>query len=369
MYYKCFAACAFGLEGLAADELKSIGCENVAAADARVYFEADDAMLARANLWLRTADRVYIELAAFEARTFEELFTGVKSAGWADILPRDAKFPVAADSVQSVLKSVPDIQSISKKAIVEKLKTRYRQETFPETGREYPLYVLLHKDRASVALNTSGQGLNRRGYRTSTAAAPLRETLAAGLVTLSRYRGSETFIDPMCGSGTIAIEAAMKAMNIAPGLNRGFAFEAWGSGQKTAADAARREAKAAIREAEADILASDIDEDALKLARIHIKKAGLEGRIALKRADAGKLDLRDAKGVLVTNPPYAVRMGQANEVHTLYGRMGEAFLQKGLKLYILSADDEFERYFKKRADKKRKLYNGNIRCTLYQYFR
>lgn len=369
MYFRCFAACSFGLEGLVADELVALGVKNVAAADARVYFDADEAVLARANLSLRTADRVYIELAGFAAETFDALFEGVKGYGWADLLPRDAKFPVVADSVQSALKSVSDIQSIAKKAIVEKLKTRYRQGVFPETGTEYPLYILLHKNRVSVALNTSGAGLNRRGYRTSNAAAPLRETLAAGLVLLSRHRGGETFIDPMCGSGTIAIEAAMHALNIAPGLNRGFTFEAWGKKYKKAADTARAAAKEAIQSIETDIRASDIDEGALKLARLHARKAGLEKRITIRRADAAKLDLTGLKGVLTANPPYAVRLGESREVRNLYGMMGEAFLKSGLNLYILCADDEFERYFKKRADKKRKLYNGNIRCTLYQYFK
>ncbi len=367
--YKCFAACSFGLEGLAAEELRRLGFGGVAASDARVYFDADEAGVVRANLWLRTADRVYIELHAFEARTFDELFEGVKGMAWQAWLPKNARFPVAADSVGSVLKSVSDIQAISKKAIAESMKKHYKLSLFPENGAEYPIYAFIYKDKVSVAMNTSGKGLNRRGYRTLNAEAPLRETLAAGLVLLSHYRGDETFIDPMCGSGTIAIEAAMYAKKIAPGMNRGFAFESWSGLYKKELDGAKRQARESVLNTAPDIRASDIDESVLKLARIHAKQAGLEKTIDFRCADAGKLNLRETKGVLVTNPPYAVRLGETKETRALYAKMGEAFLNSGLNCYIIFADDEFERYFRKRADKKRKLYNGNIRCTLYQYFR
>jgi putative N6-adenine-specific DNA methylase len=366
--YRCFAACSFGLEALAAEDLRRLGFQGVAAGDARVYFDADETGIARANLWLRTADRVYMELARFEARSFEELFEGVKNLGWHEWLPKNARFPVAADSVNSTLKSVSDIQAISKKAIAESLKRRYKINIFPEDGAEYPLYVSIYKNTVSVAINASGKGLNRRGYRTLNAEAPLRETLAAGLVLLSRYSGNETFIDPMCGSGTIAIEAAMYALRIAPGMHRDFAFEAW-NGFKNMLAMEKQQAMENVRNIELDVRASDIDEDVLKLARIHIRQAGLEKKIHINRADVGKLDLTGTKGVLVTNPPYAVRLGETKENRVLYARMGETIINSDLRCYIICADDEFERYFKKRADKKRKLYNGNIRCTLYQYFR
>lgn len=369
IYNQCFAACSFGLESLVAEELRRLGLEDVSALDARVGFRTDEAGIAKANLWLRTADRVYLEIAGFKARTFDELFEGVKAIDWASWLPKNAAFPVAADSIKSTLKSVPDIQAISKKAIVESLKKHYKMAQFPENGAEFLVYVMINKDAVSVALNASGKGLNRRGYRTMNAAAPLRETLAAGLVLLSRHRGEDIFIDPMCGSGTIAIEAAMHALNIAPGLNRVFAFEKWGGAWQKAFLDAKDEAQGLKKDITTDIRASDIDEDVLKLARLHAKQAGLEKHIRFSRADVAKLDLKNTTGVLVTNPPYAVRLGETNENRRLYGKMGETLLQSRLNCYILCADDEFERYFKKRADKKRKLYNGNIRCTLYQYFR
>jgi putative N6-adenine-specific DNA methylase len=357
------------LEALAAEELRRLGTEGVMAMDARVGFNADEAGIAKANLWLRTADRVYIEIKSFEARTFDELFEGVKAIGWASWLPKNAKFPVAADSIKSTLKSVPDIQAISKKAIVESLKRHYKMTQFPENGVEFPIYIMIHKDIVSVAVNTSGKGLNRRGYRTLNATAPLRETLAAGLILLSHYRGEETFADPMCGSGTIAVEAAMHALHMAPGQNRSFAFENWSALWKKAGEDAKNQALETKKDIALDLRASDTDEEVLKLARLHARQAGLEKQIKFSRADVGRLDLRNTDGVLVTNPPYAIRLGETSENRRLYGRMGEAFLQSGLNCYILCADDEFERYFKKRADKKRKLYNGNIRCTLYQYFR
>ncbi len=357
------------MEALLSRELYKLDAKNISAKDARVYFDADELMIAKANLWLRTADRVYIELGNFDADNFDLLFNCIYNIDWAERIPKDAKFTVSADSVRSTLKSVSDIQSISKKAIVEKLKKRYKISRFPETGSEYPLYISLYKDNASVLLNTSGAGLSRRGYRILNSAAPMRETLAAGIVMLSRYRADEVFIDPMCGSGTVAIEAALQALNIAPGFERVFAFENWGDEHRSNLKWVKAEAKEKIVNADIIITASDIDDEALKLARFHAKKAGVEKHIKISKADVKDLKLDMEKGVIVTNPPYAVRMGEQNKVRGLYKKMGEAFLKSGCRLYILSADDEFERYFKKRADKKRKLYNGNIRCTLYQYFK
>ncbi len=359
MAYNCFASCAFGLESLVSTELKKLKLGGVSARDARVYFDADETGIAAANLWLRTADRVFIELGTFEATTFDMLFEGVRALPLDEFIPKDAEFPVNADSVGSTLFSVSDIQSVSKKAAVTRLMAAHRVSVLPETGDRYDIHVKILRNRVSVCLNTSGMGLNRRGYRAANVAAPIRETLAAGLVMLSGWDGGE-LADPMCGSGTIAIEAAMLGANIAPGLHRAFDAQNWPRFKKPWITA--RDEAASRRTQMPVIFASDIDKKALSAAGKNAEAAGVN----IKFFHADVRNFSRACPVL-TNPPYAVRLGERNEVHRLYGEMGKAFASTPKKS-IITADDDFERYFGKRATKKRKLYNGNIRCNVYQYF-
>ncbi len=360
MLYNCFASCSFGLETVVASELKHLGFGRIEPKDARVYFFADEAGIAKANIALRCADRVFIELGCFNAVSFDELFEGVKSTEWENYITKDAAFPVNADSVKSTLFSVSDIQSISKKAVVERLKAKYKTTFLPESEEKYDIHIKIIKDRVSACLNVSGPGLNRRGYRAANVKAPIRETLAAGLVMLTGWKEGE-FADPMCGSGTIAIEAAMVGANMAPGLGRGFDGEKWGM-FKNEWKAEREAAKCSVK-APAAVFASDIDKDALSAADRNAKAAGVTIRIY--HADIKEFSRMNC--VVLTNPPYAQRLGEKDGVHKLYQDMGKTL--SGVKRkFIITADDGFERYFGQRAVKKRKLYNGNIRCTLYQYY-
>ena len=360
MRFNCFASCAFGLEAVTALELRTLKLEEIHARDARVYFCADARGVAAANLWLRTADRVYIELGQTQAPTFDALFEAVKAAPWEDYIPADARVDVNADAVGSALCSVSDIQAISKKAIAVRLCGKYKLNKLPETGARYDVHIKLLRDIASLCLNVSGSGLNRRGYRKANVAAPIRETLAAGIVMLSGWRNC-SFADPMCGSGTIAIEAAMIGANIAPGLNRSFDGERWRLfGNEWMIE--RQAASEAVKP-QPEIFASDIDDKALRAVRANAQAAGVSLR--LSRADVRNFSRNDC--IVVTNPPYAQRLGEAEDVHRLYRDMGKALMDAQIK-NIITADAQFERWFGRRADKKRKLYNGNIRCTLYQYF-
>jgi len=365
----CYAACSFGLESTVANELKWMGIEDVTVKDARVYFECDKAGLARANIRLASADRVYIVLKEFEAHTFDELFEGIKAMRWGDILPKDARMPVNADSVRSDLKSVPDIQSISKKAIVTAMSATYKTNFFKEEGEEYPIYITILKDTVSVCLNASGLGLNRRGYRIRNGAAPIRETLAAGIIRLARYRYGR-FYDVMCGSGTIPIEAAMRAANISPGLSREFASEKWSGLYRTTYRLERESARAdIIKSPDAEIFASDIDPKMVDMAKFHARRAGVLEMINFRCADARDFHSAGA-GILVSNPPYAMRMGEESEVRELYRAMGQCMKKfPEVKCFYICADDAFESFYGRKPDKKRKLYNGNIRSDFYQYFR
>lgn len=360
MLFKCFASCSFGLESVVALELKKLGFKDVEQEDARVYFSSDKAGIAKANIWLRSADRVYIEISDFLADSFESLFEGVKSIDWEAYIPKDAAFPVNADSVKSKLFSVSDIQSVSKKAAAERL-IRFYKSSLPETAEKYDIHIKLFKDRVSACLNTSGQGLNRRGYRAANVQAPIRETLAAGLVILTGWKGDSDFADPMCGSGTIAIEAAMIGANIAPGLNRIFDAEKWRI-YKDEWEIEREKARSAKKEP-AIVFASDIDRNALSAADRNAKAAGVELKIF--HADIKDFSRKDC--IVLSNPPYAERMGDIKSVHELYIAMGKA-LKNADRKYIITADDDFERFFGSRAARKRKLYNGNIRCNFYQFF-
>lgn len=362
------ATCKFGLEGLLADELRAMGAQQVRACNARVYFEGGWEMLCRANLWLRTADRVFLQMGSFPARTFEELFEGVRALPWEDFLEKDAAFPVKGKSARSQLHSVPDCQAIAKKAIVERLKARYHLSWFPETGRQYIVEIGLLDDVATVALDASGAGLNRRGYRTLNGDAPLAETLAAAMVLISRWKGDRPFRDPLCGSGTIPIEAALIAQNRAPGLLREFAAEQWSHIPEKLWKRERSRAQDLIRaDRPLDIEGSDIDESALKLARIHSAQAGV--KINFVRRDVRQFRSDEPGGVILCNPPYGERLMERKECEALYSDMGKAFFAlPNWKYLILTSHPKFERCFGRRADKRRKLYNSSLVCQLYQYF-
>ncbi len=364
----CFASCSFGLEAVVSRELKALGMEP-RAKDARVYFDADANGVARANICLTTADRVYIVLGEFRATTFDELFEGIRAIDFSNWLDAKSTFPVTADSVRSVLKSVPDIQSIGKKAVVEALKARYGLSFFKESGPAVNIYVSILADNVTVCLNSSGTGLNRRGYRVRNVAAPIRENLAAGLIKLTKWY-DRPFYDIMCGGGTIPIEAALMAKHEAPGLRRNFAFSEWNDEFKSAFLNEREAARSKITKTDVLICASDIDAKTLDIARFHARRAGVLDMIKFDLADARDFSPAEENATVITNPPYAVRLQNANDVHALYAELGARLSSvPGLKYYIISPDEKFEVHFGKMADKKRKLYNGNIKCFYYQFFR
>ena len=360
--------CLFGLEGLAGDELRRMNLENVRVENGRVLFSGDERAMAKANIGLRTGERVLIVLADFPARTFEELFQGVYRANLEDFIPRDGAFPVKGHCLNSQLMSVPDCQAIVKKAACKRLGEKYGVSWLPETGAKYQLQFSLMNDRAQLYLDTSGPGLHKRGYRANGNDAPLRETLAAAMVTLTRYRGREFLWDPFCGSGTIPIEAALIARNQAPGMYRRFSSEAfawvdpkiWG------------EVRSAFREKEFKgnyrILGSDNDPKCVSLAMANARKAGVDKLITFQDGDATKMSLPTDSGILICNPPYGQRMLEQQSAQRLYAALGRHLkYADGWKKYIITSEPEFEHYFGKRADKKRKLYNGMIKCDYYMY--
>ncbi|MCI6956960.1 MAG: class I SAM-dependent RNA methyltransferase [Candidatus Faecousia sp.] len=358
----------FGLEGIAGDELRRLNLENVRVENGRVLFSGDQAALARASVTLRTGERVLIVLADFPAKTFEELFQGVYRTPLEEYIPKDGTFPVKGHCLNSQLMSVPDCQAIVKKAASKRLGEKYGLSWLPETGGKYQLQFSIMNDRVQLYLDTTGPGLHKRGYRAVGNDAPLRETLAAAMVMLTRYRGKEFLWDPFCGSGTIPIEAALIAKNRAPGLNRQFAAEgfAWADG-KVWADA-RQEAKDREFHGKYQILGSDNDPKCVSLSMANARKAGVGDVITFRDGDATKMDLPSASGILICNPPYGQRMLEQQSAQRLYGALGRHLkYADGWKKYIITSEPEFEHYFGKRCDKKRKLYNGMIKCDYYMY--
>ncbi len=359
----------FGLEGLTADELKYMGCENVRSETGRVLFDGDERALVKASLWLRTGERFYVLLGEFPAPTFDALFEGTKALPWEQLIDYYGQFPVKASSLDSSLKSLPDCQRIVKKAVATRLGQKYRAERLPETGSVYQIRVSLMKDRASLYLDASGLSLHKRGWRASSNEAPLRETLAAAMVKLSRYKGREVFLDPFCGSGTIAIEAALAAVNRAPGLGRSFAAESWVSIPKGLWAEEREAARAKEYSGEYQIFASDIDPKTLEIAKENARLAGVDRYITFSQADARKLTLPQEKGILITNPPYGDRLLDAHEADQLYRALGKQWRKEELwHIYVLTSNLDFEKSYGKKASKRRKLYNGMIQCQLYMYF-
>ncbi len=359
----------FGLEGPAANELRRMGLENVRAENGRVRFEGDGLACAKANLRLRTGERVLLLLGSFEAKTFDQLFEGVKALPLADYIPRNGQFPVKGHCLNSALHSVPDCQRIIKKAAAVNLGRAYNSQWLPEDGEMHQLQFSIVKDRADIYLDTTGAPLFKRGYRPGHVAAPLRETLAAALVDFARYRGRDAFCDPFCGSGTIAIEAALIARNRAPGLNRSFSAQKWGCFAPGVWKEAAEEARSLEYNGEYHIFASDADPKAVALSRENARRAGVAGDITFSVADARQFVPPMEKGVVVCNPPYGERMLEKKEAQMLYGDFGAVMARaEGWKKFIICSDADFERFYGKTADKKRKLYNGMLQCNLYMYF-
>ena len=370
MDFKLCVPCLLGLEGPISDELRRLDMANVTAENGRVYFTGDENAVASANINLRIGERVLIELGRFKAETFEELFQGVKAIRWEDIIPRDGAFPVKGYSLNSKLFSVSDCQKIIKKAIVERLKSVYGIEWFPETAESYQVQFSIMKDNVSICLDTSGEGLHKRGYRPAHNAAPLKETMAAAMVKLSRYRGRDDFADPFCGSGTIPIEAALIARNIAPGINRSFSAMNWRIFDRRIWAQARDAARDREFHGNYNIVGSDIDPKAIAIARENAERAGVADVIRFEVADAAAFDRRTERGVIVTNPPYGERIMEKEQAEQLYRSFGEAYRKTAnWQLYLLSSHTEFERCFGRTADKKRKLYNGMIKCDLFMYLK
>ena len=369
MYNLC-VPCLLGLEGPISDELKRLGMEDVASENGRVYFKGDGKSIAVSNICLRTGERVLLEVGRFDARSFDELFERVKALPWERYIPKDGAFPVKGYCLNSQLMSVPDCQKIIKKAVVERLKTKHRVSWFEETGALYQIQFSVMKDNVSVCIDTSGSGLHKRGYRPAHNVAPLKETMAAAMVTLSRYRGRDDFRDPFCGSGTIPIEAALIAKNIVPGINRSFTAERWGEIPAGLWREAREEARSREFSGEYNILGSDIDPAAVKMARENAERAGVSDIVRFEIADALNFAEKTEHGTIVTNPPYGERIMEKSEAEELYRGFGKAWAAtENWKLYLLSSHTEFERTFGRQADKKRKLYNGMIKCDLFMYFK
>ena len=365
------APCLLGLEGLAANELKFGGIENVRAENGRVLFEGDLAAMVRANLTTRLCQRVFVLLSEFEARDFDALFEGVRAIEWSDWLGEDDAFPVKGSSLDSVLTSIPACQKIIKKAVVEKLRTRYKTDWFGETGAVHQIQFRIFKNRVSILLDTSGVALNKRGYRELSGGAPIKETLAAAMVELARVRRDHTVVDPFCGSGTILIEAAQKALGILPGMNRTFAFEDWKQ-IDPAIIRTERERAAAQENHDCAFRAFgyDIDEEALVIARRNAVLAGVADRITFERRDIRDYTDQWERATIITNPPYGERMLDIEEARNLYRVMGKQFTPApGHSYTIISPDESFEKAFGCPADKRRKLYNGMMKCQVFMYYK
>lgn len=370
MNFKLIATCAAGIESIVGNELKHLGYK-VNVENGRVRFDGDVADIAKTNLWLRTADRIKIVVGEFTAKTFEELFQGVESLNWEDFLPLDAEFPVAGKSQKSTLHNVPSVQAITKKAIVTKMSTVYHRRTkLPETGALYPIEVAINKDKVLITLDTTGSSLFKRGYRVNKGGAPLKENMAAALVLLARWYPEMPFVDPVCGSGTIPIEAALIGCNIAPGLKRNFAFENWDWVDKDIVKQAREQAQAAIKkDVDLDISGYDIDGSMIEIAKENSVQAGVQDIVNFKQMAVKDFKTDKINGVIVANPPYGERLSDKEHVHQLYQQMGKLYQPlTSWSKYILTSDLQFEQFYGTKATKRRKLYNGSLRTDFFQYW-
>lgn len=368
---KLAAPCLFGIEGIAADEFRRMGFEDVSAENGRVILSGDFNMLARANICSRFAERINIVTGEFKAVTFTELFEGVKSLCWENYIGVDDAFPVNGWSIDSQLFSIPDCQSIIKKAIVERLKTKYPANHFSETGPEIRVRFSIHKNNVTMMIDTSGDGLHKRGYRRNSNDAPLKETLAAAMCELARIYPDTQMYDPFCGSGTLLIEAALMATKTAPGLRRFFAAERYGFIPENVWREERTRAQdLIIHNVDFRAQGFDIDKNSVELTLQNAKKAGVAKYVSAKAGDIHNFSLPEERCLTVTNPPYGERLLDVKAVEELYAVMGNRFNPGyGRKYFIISPDDEFERFFGRTADKRRKLYNGMLKCQLYMYFK
>lgn len=370
MEYTLCVPCLLGIESVISDELKRMDMKNVRNENGRVYFGGDFRELAKASVCLRTGERILLEMGRFDALTFDELFERTKALPWESIIPENGAFPVKGYSLNSKLFSVSDCQKIIKKAVVERLKRTYHTGWFEEDGPLYQIQFSIMKDNVSLCIDTSGDGLHKRGYRPAHNAAPLKETMAAAMVQLSRYRGRDDFCDPFCGSGTIPIEAALIARNRAPGLARDFSASGWRSFDQSVWKDVREEARSKEFNGSYTIIGSDIDPHAVAIARENAERAGVADIIRFEVADATAFDRETERGVIVTNPPYGERIMEKEQAERLYRGFGNAYQEsENWQLYLLSSHTEFERTFGKTADKKRKLYNGMIKCDLFMYYK
>lgn len=370
MTYQLVATAASGIEAITGKELKDMGYE-VQVENGKAYFKGTTADIIKTNLWLRTADRVKIVFGTFKAKTFDQLFEQTKALPWEDLLPMDAAFPVSGKSVKSTLYSVPDCQSIVKKAIVDRLSNYYhRRARLPETGAEYPIEVSILNDQVTLTVDTTGSSLFKRGYRTEKGGAPIKENMAAALIKLTTWFPDKPFYDPTCGSGTLPIEAAMIGLNIAPGLQRSFVSENWSIFPEGEWKQIRDEAKMQANfDVELDITGSDIDQNMIEIAKRNAEKAGVEDYITFKQLALKDFHTDKEFGVIVSNPPYGERLDDQAYVEKLYKQMGQAFrpLETWSK-YIITSDLNFEEFYGQKATKKRKLYNGRLRTDYFQFW-
>lgn len=371
MQYEIVAPCHFGLEAVLKREIKDLGYDILKVEDGRVYFSADEEGIARANIFLRTCERILLKVGEFRAETFDELFEAVKALPWENIIDKEGRFWVKkAASVNSKLFSPSDIQRIVKKAIVERLKGVYHINWFPETGREYPLRVLINKNTVLVAADTTGESLHKRGYRPRSSQAPISETLAAALIMLTPWKKDRHLVDPFCGSGTIPIEAAMMAANIAPGASRSFLSNEWDHiiNKKIWYRVIDEAISLENRDIDCDIQGYDIDGDVIKIARDNAGSAGVKELIHFQQRPVARLSHPNAYGFIITNPPYGERIENEKTLPELYAAFGERFrLLETWSAYIISAYEDTERYFGKKAAKNRKIYNGMIKTYYYQF--
>ena len=369
--FELLVPCHFGLEAVLKREIYDLGYEITKVEDGRVSFEGDAEAICRANIFLRTAERVMIQVGRFKATTFEELFQGIKNLPWEEYIPEDGKFWVKkASSINSKLFSPSDIQSIAKKAMVERMKQKYKKDWFSEDGAPYPGRIFLLKDEVTVALDTSGDSLHKRGYRTMTSKAPLTETLAAALILLTPWRADRILVDPFCGSGTFPIEAAMIAANIAPGMNREFTAEQWTNfiERKLWYECVKEAEEMIDTSVKVDIQGYDIDGEVVKAARENAKRAGVEHMIHFQQRAVADLSHPKKYGFIITNPPYGERLEEKADLPQLYSEIGASY--KGLdswSMFLITSYTDTEKYIGRKADKNRKIYNGMLKTYFYQF--
>ncbi len=369
--YELVVPCHFGMEAVTKREIYDLGYEITRVEDGRITFEGDAEAICRANVFLRSAERVLLLVGRFKATTFEELFQGIKALPWEEYIPQDGKFWVKkASSIKSKLFSPSDIQSIAKKAMVERLKNVYHTDWFKEDGAEYPIRIFLLKDEVTVALDTSGDSLHKRGYRLATSKAPITETLAAALIMLTPWRKDRILVDPFCGSGTFPIEAAMMAANIAPGMNREFTAEAWTNiiPKQLWYDTVQEAQDMVDTDITVDIQGYDLDGEVVKAARENARRAGVDHLIHFQQRDVAKLSHPKKYGFIITNPPYGERLEEKADLPELYTTIGEVYKNlDAWSMYMITSYEDAERYVGRKADKNRKIYNGMIKTYFYQF--